>query len=174
MELKGLGVSDGIGIGKAVVLENEEFDTSKSKKEYAQEVLRFQDAVDNLLKILREKADQASGEQAEILGSHIDMLNDPVLLSEIKKLMENESCNSEYATAAIFDQYIQVFLCSGDELLELRASDLKDIKNNILATLSGKELMDVSQLPSGTVLVAEELTTSIAAGIKPEIGRAHV
>jgi len=168
MELKGLGVSDGIGIGKAVVLENEEFDTSKYEVDSNEEKIRLSNAVDTLLKTLEEKAEQASGEQAEILGSHVNMLQDPILMSDIVKLIKNENCNSEYASAAVFDQYIQIFLSSGDELLELRASDLKDIKNNLLATLLGKPLMDVSRLPAGTILVAEELTTSIAAGINPE------
>jgi len=168
MELKGLGVSDGIGIGKAVVLENEEFDTSKYEVDSNEEKIRLSNAVDTLLKTLEEKAEQASGEQAEILGSHVNMLQDPILMSDIVKLIKDENCNSEYASAAVFDQYIQIFLSSGDELLELRASDLKDIKNNLLATLLGKPLMDVSRLPAGTILVAEELTTSIAAGINPE------
>jgi len=168
MELKGLGVSDGIGIGKAVVLENEEFDTSKYEVDSNEEKIRLSNAVDTLLKTLEEKAEQASGEQAEILGSHVNMLQDPILMSDIVKLIKDENCNSEYASAAVFDQYIQIFLSSGDELLELRASDLKDIKNNLLATLLGKPLMDVSWLPAGTILVAEELTTSIAAGINPE------
>jgi len=168
MELKGLGVSDGIGIGKAVVLENEEFDASKYEVDSNEEKIRLSNAVDTLLKTLEEKAEQASGEQAEILGSHVNMLQDPILMSDIVKLIKDENCNSEYASAAVFDQYIQIFLSSGDELLELRASDLKDIKNNLLATLLGKPLMDVSRLPAGTILVAEELTTSIAAGINPE------
>jgi len=168
MELKGLGVSDGIGIGKAVVLENEEFDTSKYEVDSNEEKIRLSNAVDTLLKTLEEKAEQASGEQAEILGSHVNMLQDPILMSDIVKLIKDENCNSEYASAAVFDQYIQIFLSSGDELLELRASDLKDIKNNLLATLLGKPLMDISRLPAGTILVAEELTTSIAAGINPE------
>lgn len=168
MELKGLGVSDGIGIGKAVILENEEFDASKYEVDSNEEKIRLSNAVDTLLKTLEEKAEQASGEQAEILGSHVNMLQDPILMSDIVKLIKDENCNSEYASAAVFDQYIQIFLSSGDELLELRASDLKDIKNNLLATLLGKPLMDVSRLPAGTILVAEELTTSIAAGINPE------
>jgi len=168
MELKGLGVSDGIGIGKAVVLENEEFDASKYEVDSNEEKIRLSNAVDTLLKTLEEKAEQASGEQAEILGSHVNMLQDPILMSDIVKLIKDENCNSEYASAAVFDQYIQIFLSSGDELLELRASDLKDIKNNLLATLLGKPLMDISRLPAGTILVAEELTTSIAAGINPE------
>ena len=168
MELKGLGVSEGVGIGKSVVIENEEVDVSKYEADPAGEKDRLTNAAESLMAALEKKTEEAAGEQAEILGSHVEILKDPALMTEMVKLIENENCNSEYAAGVIFDQYIQMFSLSGDELLELRASDLKDIKNNLLITLSGKELMDISQLPAGSILVAEELTTSIAAGINPE------
>ena len=168
MRLNGLGVSDGIGIGRAILVEAEEFDVTKRETDPVAEEKRFSKAIRDLMHTLEEKAGNTSGEQAEILESHIDILEDPMLTSAITDLIEAESCNSEYASTVIFDQYIEMFASSGDELLELRASDLKDIKNNLLSILAGKDLIDVSKLPSGTILVAEELTTSIAAGINPE------
>lgn len=168
MDLWGLGVSEGIGIGKAVFIKEEKFDTAKLSADPNKETIRFADALTALAEELESKADIAGQEQSEILQSHIILLNDPFIKEEIIKLIRAEECNCEYSVETILNQYIDMFCQSGDTLLEARAVDLKDIKTGLLAKLSNTLMIDVSTLPSGTVLAAEELTTSIAAGINPE------
>ena len=54
-----------------------------------------------------------------------------------------------------------------DELTQQRASDLGDIKTRLIKILLGIEEVDISAVPEGTILVAEDLTPSMTAGINP-------
>ena len=164
MRIKGIGVSPGIGIGVAYVVN--EYVADVSKKEAAtEEKSRFTTAVENLTKILEAKAASVAGEKAEILESHVMLLGDPVMIDDIENMIENDNCNSEYAVHTVFENYADIFAQSGDELMMMRAGDMRDIKNNLLAVMNGHELPDLGTIPEGSILVANELTTSLAASI---------
>ena len=164
MRLKGTGVSAGIGIGVAYVVKEYVADVSK-RDAGTDESGRFTGAVEKLTSILNDKAAAVTGQQAEILESHIMLLSDPVMLADIEGIIASEQCNGEYAINTVFESYAEVFTQSGDELLMMRAGDMRDIKNNLLAVLNGQELPDLSVMPKDSILTADELTTSLAAGI---------
>jgi len=164
MRLQGAGVSEGIGIGFAYVLQEHAIDVSK-KDAGPEEGYRFSKAAEALSRILGERAAAVDKERAEILESHIMLLRDPVLLSDVEKMITDERCNGEYAVNAVFEAYAELFRQSGDELLSMRADDMRDIKNNLLAVMNGYALPDLSVLPKDSILTAEELTTSAAACI---------
>jgi len=169
----GIGISGGIGIGQVVVLPECDLDTSKQTAGPA-EVSRFLAAVTALSEAIRRKQETVGAEQGEILESHMMLLEDPAISAEVQRTIETEDCNSEYAVDQVFETYAALFLASGDELFAARAADLRDIKNNLLLTLDGKALFDVECLPSGTVLAAREVTTTVAAGINPDNVRALI
>ncbi|MGF6990485.1 phosphotransferase system enzyme I (PtsI) [Lachnospiraceae bacterium PM6-15] len=171
MKRNGLGVSAGIGMGTTLVIEEIVFDVCKKavdEESLAEEAKRLHTSIDSLKAYLEKKVAKLGHEQGEILQSHLDLLADPALVPEIEKIITQEKTVSEYAVHQVFEQFIQLFLMSGDELLELRATDLKDLRQNLLRVLGGKELIDVSDAKPGTVLVAQELSTSVAASINPE------
>ena len=64
--------------------------------------------------------------------------------------------------------YADMFASMGDELMQQRATDMRDIKVRMQRTLMGLESVDVSLLPKGSILVAKDLTPSMTAGINPE------
>lgn len=87
--LKGIGASQGYGIGNAVVISDAkldynhvEFTTAQNEKE------RLQKAVDTFIKETRKLADDvknsAGDKEAEILEGHIVMLSDPFMLSQMQ------------------------------------------------------------------------------------------
>ncbi|MCL2163242.1 MAG: phosphoenolpyruvate--protein phosphotransferase [Oscillospiraceae bacterium] len=168
MRLKGIGISRGIGIGVAYVVEEYVADVSK-KAGCAEEDSRFSLAVEKLTSFLEEKAAAATEEQAEILESHVMLLSDPVMISDIEDMIASERCNSEYAVNTVFEEYADILTQSGDELLMMRAGDMRDIKNNLLAVMNGHDLPDLSSIPMGSILTANELTTSLAAGINEKL-----
>ena len=168
MRLKGLGVSAGIGIGTAYVIKEYVADVSR-KAAGRDEIGRFNRAVESLSSILGEMAAAVIGEQAEILESHIILLSDPVMLADIENMILSEQCNSEYAVNTVFENYAEIFTQTGDELLMMRAGDMRDIKNNLLAIMNGHELPNLSLIPEDCILVADELTTSLAAGIDEKL-----
>jgi phosphotransferase system enzyme I (PtsI) len=168
MRLQGVGVSSGIGMGTAYLVEEPVIDISK-KEAAPNETARLSIAVDNLVDILNNRAASAGGEQAEILESHVMLLSDPVILADIESLVTGENCNSEYAVSKIFEEYAEVFRQSGNEVMMMRAGDMGDIKNNLIAVMNGFELPDLDAMPKSSILAANELTTSLAACINKSL-----
>ena len=164
MRLQGIGVSPGITIGAAYVVTEPIVDVTK-KSAGPDEAARLSLAIGKLAAALSQKAAAASGTQADILESHVILLSDPEISSEIEAMIQGEHCNCEYAAETVFEKYAEIFHQSGDELMMMRAGDMRDIKNGLLAILSGYELPDLGAIPKGSILAANELTTSLAAGI---------
>ena len=170
--MKGTGASAGIGIGKVQIISDCELkienrivnDTDAEKK-------RFNDAVNlfciNTNKLADKTETQLGKDKADIIRGHVFMISDPYMKSEIEKLIDGGQC-AERAVETICDMFSQMFTASGDELTMQRATDVQDIKESILKILLGVESVDISALPSGTVLVARDLTPSMTVGINRE------
>src|SRR5699024_643076 len=63
--------------------------------------------------------------------------------------------------------YADMFASMGDELMQQRATDMRDIKTRMQKTLMGIQSVDIAALAPGSVLVAKDLTPSMTAGINP-------
>ena len=170
---KGIAGSEGIGIGKVVLIEEHDLTVEKkSVTDTDAELKRLQDAIEKFVSITNEMADKMAktvGEQdADILRGHIIMLQDPMIEEQISALMISEKISSEMALEQVLDQTAEMFAAVPDELIQQRATDLMDIKSRMLKILMGIEEVDISQVPANTVLVARDLTPSMTAGINPD------
>ena len=96
------------------------------------------------------------------------LLSDPMLTGEIESTITNESVNSEYAIERTCNTYADMFASMGDELMQQRATDMRDIKTRMQKVLMGVESVDIASLPAGTIIVAKDLTPSMTAGINPQ------
>lgn len=169
---KGIAGSEGIGIGKVVLIEEHDLTVEKkSVTDTDAELKRLQDAIEKFVLITNEMADKMEktvGEQdADILRGHIIMLQDPMIEEQISALMISEKISAEMALEQVLDQTAEMFAAVPDELIQQRATDLMDIKSRMLKILMGIEEVDISQVPENTVLVARDLTPSMTAGINP-------
>lgn len=170
--LKGIGVSKGYGIGKTIIIQEKSLEfTPKTDCNPEVELNRYHEAVDTFCKnttAMAEKIKVSIGEkEAEILNGHILMIKDPYMNSEIEKLINNGQC-AESSLTAICDMFAMVFSSSDDELTKQRATDVNDIKDGILSILLGIKEIDISCVPSNTVLIAKDLTPSMTACINKE------
>ncbi len=169
---KGTAASDGIGIGRVLIIEEHSLEyTPHTVEDTDAESLRFKQAVEVFCSnttAQAEKLRQTTGnKEAEILEGHIQIIKDPYLSSEIEKLIDGGQC-AEAALEQMCDMFIAVFSAADDELTKQRAADVKDIKSAILGILLGVQEISISDAPEGTVLVAHELTPSMTAGIVKE------
>ena len=170
--LKGAGVSDGIGIGRVLVIEEHSLEyTPKTVTDKKAETERFNDAVKVFCENTEKQADSlrisAGEKEAEIMLGHISIVKDPYLIGEVEKLINDGQC-AESAFENICDMFISIFSSTDDELTKQRAADVRDVKTGILKILLGIDDIDISEAPKGTVLAAKELTPSMAAGINKE------
>ena len=127
------------------------------------EMIRFQTALEatrsqleGLQKKLQEKlADSEAG----IFDAHILLLDDQMLLDEVKKGILQEHFSAEYATYATIEKFSAVFNDVNDEYLKERAADLRDVGSRILKNISGFEAVKVSY-NEPRIVVASNLTPS--------------
>ena len=169
---KGTGASAGIGIGKVVIVEEKELVIKRENiTDAAAEVQRFKGALETSMKqteaLAADLAQRVGEKEAEILNGHIMLLSDPMLTGEIEAMIINDSVNSEFAIETVCTNYANVFASMGDELMQQRATDMKDIKTRMQKVLLGVESVDIAALPEGSIIPAKDLTPSMTAGINP-------
>lgn len=170
--LHGTAASEGIGIGKVMLIEEHSLEyTPRTVTDTEAESQRFKTAVDafcyNTEKQAENLRNSAGEKEAEILAGHIQIIRDPYLSGEIEKLIADGQC-AEAALEHMCDMFIAMFSAADDELTKQRAADVRDIKSGVLGILLGVNEVKVSDAPKGTVLVAKELTPSVTAGIVKE------
>lgn len=170
--LKGIGASDGYGIGRVLLVTEQKLEyTPKEIADVDAELERFHNAVEKFCENTVEQAQairESTGEkEAEILEGHIAIVRDPFMNGEIENLIKAHQC-AEKGVEQICQMFIDMFSATGDEVTMQRATDVKDIRDSLLAILLGVQEVKISDAPAGTVIVVKELTPSMTAGIKKE------
>lgn len=170
---KGIAGSEGIGIGRVVIIEEHEaVIEDKTITDVDAEIQRVQSAIEKFVNVTTEMADKmeatVGAKDADILRGHIMLLRDPTIEEQIVALIRSEKVTAEKALDQVLEQTAELFAQIPDELLQQRATDFRDIKTRIVKILLGIEELDISAVPAGTVLVAKDLTPSMTAGIVPE------
>ncbi len=168
MEIKGIGASPGIAIGKALVLEHKEMIIEKKENVNVEvEVENLNSAVDTSKKELtavKEKVAKELGEEeAEIFGAHLLVLEDPEFIGEAENKIKNESLNAEYALNEVKDMFVSIFESMDNDYMKERAADIKDVTNRVLRHILGIKIIDLSNLSDEVVLIAHDLTPSDTA-----------
>lgn len=170
---KGIAGSEGIGIGRVVIIEEHEVVIEdKTITDVDAEIQRVQSAIEKFVNVTTEMADKmeatVGAKDADILRGHIMLLRDPTIEEQIVALIRSEKVTAEKALDQVLEQTAELFAQIPDELLQQRATDFRDIKTRIVKILLGIEELDISTVPAGTVLAAKDLTPSMTAGIVPE------
>lgn len=170
--LKGVNASEGIGIGKVMLIEEVSLDYEKKQITDTQaEIDRYRKVFDAYCEKTEKQAENIKNtigeKEADIILGHLLMIKDPAMSSSIEGNISSGCC-AEDAVAQVCDMFIGVFSMADNELTKQRASDVEDIKNGLITMLLGKEEVDIASAPSGTVLVAKDLTPSMTSCIVKE------
>ena len=177
--LVGKGISEGIGLGKAVILKENGLKIEKQKiEDISAEKQQIYDAVKEVESEIEKLIQNINGTEKEIMQAYLMILQDPSLIQETIKIIEQDKCNSAYAVENGLNQIIKTFEEMDDPYMAARSRDIEDMKKRILAKLLKIEEIDLSKLPENTILIAKELSTSDTAkmnlknisGIITEIG----
>lgn len=169
---KGIAGSAGYGVGKVVIIsdakpeyENRTItDTDAEVKRYDDAVAAFTEKTHAMAEAMKESVGEHN---AEILEGHILLLTDPGMDEITKGAIMSGTC-AEAAFESTCDMFAGMFQMADDELTRQRATDIGDIKVRMLKILTGTPDVNISEVPAGTILVAEDLTPSMTAGIVKE------
>ena len=117
--LKGIGVSPGYAVGKAITIKEAKVDINSSAYTSAEEELKnFQNAVSVYTKKTKELIESltksAGKENADILNGHLVMINDPFMLSQINDSIQDGKTAAQ-ATDAVCNGFYDMFAGVDDD-----------------------------------------------------------
>ncbi|MGD0461519.1 MAG: phosphoenolpyruvate--protein phosphotransferase [Tepidisphaeraceae bacterium] len=176
MEIKkGIGVSPGVAISTALVLDAENLAIPRRQVPLANidaEAARFDLALKEAIQSLTRQHDELIALQrkeiAGIIDFHIGVLNDASLTSQIVAEIRDRHSTAEYAVSTVMRKYAAVFSKMTDGYLAERVKDIHDIERQLLQRLMGQQRLDLSHLTSDVVIIARDLLPSQTASLDKE------
>ena len=138
---------------------------SIGEDERAGEAARFTAAAAAVAQQLRDRAADATGAAAEVLGATAQLATDRAWLGAAEKAI-NSGMSAIGATASAVAQFVEMFTTMGGLMAE-RVTDLKDIRDRVIAELAGLPEPGVPDPAEPSILCAEDLAPADTAGLDP-------
>ena len=132
--MKGIGVSPGVAIGKAVVLDDRRasvFYVPIGEADVPAELTRLEAAVEAAkvqLTSLRSKVQKEIGaEHAAIIDAHLLMLDDEMLVGKVRSTIVSDHVNAEWALKVVTSALRRRFRDMDDTVFQERGRDVEDV-----------------------------------------------
>ena len=171
---KGIGVSPGVAIAPAVVLDTEEFDIPErhvpvdlAKAELARVRKAAAVSKKEILDLQKRTSRRIGKETASIFDFHLGLLEDKVLQKKFADTVLSGNVTAEYAVATVLRSYAKEFLAMPKYLAD-RVKDVYDIERRLLRNLIGQTRQSLSHLASDRNILAHDLTPSQTAAMDRE------
>jgi len=168
--IKGIGVTPGIVIGKAYLLDRGKIEAPAKvlpESQLPQEVDRFRDAVEESKKQLRKAKEKLLQEDAAglayILDTHLLLLEDKNLVEKTVETIKHSWINSEWALKINLERVRKVFDSIDDEYLKSRKTDVDYVGDRIFRNLMGKDPESISKIKEEVIIVAHDLSPADTA-----------
>lgn len=166
--LHGVGVSRGIAIGNAHIIERAELNIREfpvSDDEITGEIQRLREAVRQAKQDLRAVREQiptsTAADIAAFIDTHLLMLEDSALTFDAERLIKTRRCNAEWALKLQRDALVKAFDEMDDPYLRTRKDDVDHVVSRIQRILLNhaplKHEIDGNRL-EGMVVLADDLT----------------
>ena len=166
----GIGVSFGIALAHAFVrnsffVEPDKYIIDDFAKD--DEISRLEDSIEvtkGQIELLKNQVREAASSQGEenIFDAHLLVLEDTVVLDEVRRNVREDNLNIEYAFYRTMSNYIETLRKIDDRYLRERVVDIEDVMRRVLRNLTSGEKAEHSAR-NHHVLVVPELTPSDTA-----------
>ena len=172
--LKGINASPGICIGRAYLVDREGVEVINKycilEKHIKSEVKRFKTAVQSAKAELRaviENSPEAL-QKAQILETHVLLLNDKLLYGRTIETIEKERVNAEWALKTVVTGIKSAFEEMTDVYLKERVSDIVHVSDLVMRNLAGVEVKNLGQIDKRVILMARDLSPADTSQINLE------
>ena len=162
--IQGKGVSKGIAKGSLYFFQRPDTTVAlRAVTDVESEKARLaaaQEQAIQQLNALAEKCQEDAGEEMAVLfETHAMFVEDEDFVECITSMIEEESCNAEYAVDQAGIQFAAMFAAMEDAYMQARAADIKDVAKRILNNLMGVVAGGIdSDVP--VILAADDLAPS--------------
>ena len=172
--LTGIGVSPGIVAGRAVILIQRaqvlryQIAAGRVDHELARLERSRTDARQQLTDIRDSVTRRRGREMASLFDAQVLMLDDPMLIPRAADIVRQQGVNAEWAIQQVFHELSAVFEEVADPYFRERRGDVADLIGRLRMNLrQGFERPGdfLREIDEASVLIADELTPSIAAQV---------
>jgi phosphotransferase system enzyme I (PtsI) len=153
--------------GRLPVLDNVDAAPEVEEEDRPAEAARFTTAANAVATRLRDRAAHATGAASEVLAATATLAQDRAWLGAAEKLI-NAGAPAARAVVAAVDQFVDLFTQLGGLMAE-RVTDLRDIRDRVIAELSGLPEPGVPLPDVPSVLLADDLAPADTAGLDPAL-----
>ena len=169
---KGIPVSPGVAIYKAVVLDAE--DRAVPRRTILQALVEhhvrrvdgaLETSIQQITAVRKQTEDSLGQELAKIFSFHLGMLADPSLTEQFRAKVRTERVTAEYAVYAVMADLAKTFLANQDRYFHERVTDIYDLQRRLLRHLLSTSGQDLSAIESPSIVVAHDLTPSQTAAL---------
>lgn len=173
IHIKGAPVIGGIGIGHLYFWDEVDDSVPEfpiTSGEVEGEIARYRRALltsrEDLKRLQEILASEGSDSAFSIIGTHIQMLDDPMMTSHMEEKIREMMKNTETVFQSVVADYEAKFLQSPDAFFQQRFADVRDLSKRVLANLSMKTSLSLKEIPFNSIIVAKELGPSAIASIQ--------
>lgn len=173
IQLQGSPMCRGIAIGKLFFLKRDEFrifERALSPSDAEREIERYRHALvrskQDIKRLQKQLELESALEGILILEAQIEMLQDPVLTTEIEAEILKTHKNVEFIFQQTIQEFQNKFQSLEDPFFVERFKDLQDISRRILNHLHESSHLSLNDVPPNSIVCAHELTATDAAEAK--------
>lgn len=140
--IQGKGVSKGIAKGPLYFFQRSDTRVtlkvvSDIEAEKARLAVAQEQSIQQLNALAEKCRDDAGEEMAVLFETHAMFVEDEDFVECITSLIDEKSCNAEYAVEQVGIQFVAMFAAMDDAYMQARAADIKDVAKRILDNLLG-------------------------------------
>ncbi|MDO5720946.1 MAG: phosphoenolpyruvate--protein phosphotransferase [Actinomycetaceae bacterium] len=143
-----------------------EYAPAIEESEREAEYQRFEAATEEVSKRLMERAQNMVGSASDVLFMTSQMVVDKSWRQEAKKHITGEGTPAVQATVRATEKFVELFKQAGGLMAE-RVTDLKDIRDRVIAQLQGEPEPGIPTLEKAVILFADDLAPADTAGLDP-------
>ncbi len=157
----GIAAAPGIVIGKAYLFTKEKLvisdagitDVEEAIRNFEEALKRSKKELNKIFAFAKEKMESA---RASIFEAQMMILDDPVLIGQIKNRILKEKKQPEYIVDSEISKYQEMMRIAHATYMNERAHDIEDIKNRIIRNLQKKRWQ--SKIKNDVIVVSDSLT----------------
>ncbi len=160
-KIAGIAAAPGIVIANAYLFTKEKLeinsatitDTEEAKRNLKEALEKSKKELNKIFSFAKEKMEE---KRAAIFEAQMMILDDPILIDNITKRIDNEKMQPEYIVDDEISKYQHMMVNAHESYMIERAHDIEDIKNRIIRNLQKKRWQ--SKITNDVIVVSDSLT----------------
>lgn len=170
--LKGIAASDGIAIGRVLLLKKEIPVIMRKvipEAEISSQLRVLENALRKSISQLKSIQSESDENMSMILDSHIMILEDTELIDAIRLKIETGKQDAVSAADETLRFFADMFRGMKNDYMKERSEDITDIGYRLIMNMLGREIHSLRSIKEPVIIVAHDITPSDTAQMKKDM-----